>query len=398
MSPYMGPRIREADRVDKINEYLRTGNIETLKKERTLSFFYQRRFDSRLKEWENMFRKIENANVDNYHRYTVEWIKSLGCRQKPKEIEESFEIFMLKGTLIDQKNKTFEYPYSAAINFYNRLADIFYNLGLWYHFMNVMVKMSLLSVRWRSIFMDKSEEKRLKETKEFYGENYKPYHLPIMSYLDRFFFCACESMYYALGGYIGLDNFKLDNKVDSDTFVEKLSILSKAIDAGLDRIYVTNKNIGYTHDLKTKVDSEGELHCEDGPAFQSVWGEKGYCYHGIRLDERVIMHPEQLSAEEIISSGTLKIKNVMIEKYGLGKFVEEAGYIIVDEIKSDKKIYQLLSVDIKENEPVKVMKIVCLKTYKTKYLRVKHDIRTFEEAMSWSFGLRGMDLNFYSET
>lgn len=382
-------------KVKQINEYIQSDGKAEFNIETKGSGFFILRFDDRLKYWKDMLQKVENANEEKYKYYTEEWIKFMGCHQKTREISEEF--LSVKGEFYD-KNKNFVYPYSAAITFYNKLADVFYKLGIWYEFLNRMYETSFISIRHSSIFTYKTNGIYEKETITFYGDKFKKYHLPLTKKLDRFLICASECLFYALGGYSYLDNFPLDGKIDSDTYVKGLGILTKAIDAGLGAIYITEEEIGYSADCKVRINSKNELHCSDGPAVQNVDGRKGYYYNGIAVDEKVIMHPEQINPKEVLTASNRLIKEVMIEKMGLGKFVESINYFVLDELSNGNEVYQLIQVDIDELNPLIVMKVFCPSTKRAYYLRVPHNISTFKQALQWTFGNTSINYNMYIET
>ncbi|MFN3873840.1 MAG: DUF6745 domain-containing protein, partial [Ignavibacterium sp.] len=102
--------------------------------------------------------------------------------------------------------------------------------------------------------------------------------------------------------------------------------------------------------------------------------------------------------KEILSAQHPRIKEIMIERYGLGNLVEALGYIVLDEVKVEKFVYQLLSVDIEESAPIVVLKVTCPSTKKKYYLRVPSTYKKFQEALAWTFGIHSADLYRYFET
>lgn len=77
-------------------------------------------------------------------------------------------------------------------------------------------------------------------------------------------------------------------------------------------------------------DETGRLHCETGKALRYCddWGF--YCWHGVTVPEKVIMHPEQITLEEINSQTNIEVKRIMIERFGIGKYLEQSKATIVD--------------------------------------------------------------------
>ncbi len=110
------------------------------------------------------------------------------------------------------------------------------------------------------------------------------------------------------------------------------------------------------------------------------------------------MHTEKLTIEEILATRHPQLKEVMIEKYGLGNFVEAQDHTILDKVKVDGSVYQLISVDIREREKLVVLKVTCPSTKKKYYLRVPPRFRNFKDALAWTFNISTYDLDFYLET
>jgi hypothetical protein len=78
------------------------------------------------------------------------------------------------------------------------------------------------------------------------------------------------------------------------------------------------------------LDEQGRLHKEDGKAilFPDGWGV--YSWHGVRVPEIVIMRPQELTPEAIKQEGNIEVRRVMIERYGVGKYLKETGADVVD--------------------------------------------------------------------
>lgn len=386
-----------SERVKKINSYIQSGGRGELNLNPGDGRFFLMRFNDRLNMWINLFSKVENADLDNYKKYTEEWFNFFECRQTLKYIYDGMNWSVIEGSLYDNDKKFF-HPYTASINFYNILADVYYKLGIWNDFLLRMYNASFHTILRKSIFTQKTNGIDHKQILEFYGDKYQPYHLPVTMRLDRFFFCAVECMYYSLGGYSYLDNFQIDDNIDAETYVKSLSIISKAIDAGMEAVYINNNVVAFEAGSKIRIDSNNELHCPDGPAVQNIFGDRGYYYHGIPVSERIILHPESIHPKEIISAQNARLKEVMIEKFGLGRFIESTNHFVLDEVSNGKDVYQLIKVDIEEANPLVVMKVSCPSTKKAYYLRVPPNISNFKNALAWSFGVRADDFEFYSET
>jgi hypothetical protein len=83
-----------------------------------------------------------------------------------------------------------------------------------------------------------------------------------------------------------------------------------------------------------KVDDRNRPHCEDGPSHQWRDGWSIYHWHGVRIpDEQIyiIDHPNQITASAIDKESNQEIKRVMIERFGLHKYVQTGTKIHQDD-------------------------------------------------------------------
>jgi hypothetical protein len=135
------------------------------------------------------------------------------------------------------------------------------------------------------------------------------------------------------------------------------------------------------------VDQRLRLHHDQKMAicFESGWG--GWALRGVMVPESVIQN--EFGAVDIDQQANAEIRSVMIERFGLAKYILESG---AQEIHRDKfgVLYSKLLAGARE--PV-VMVQVTNKTpepdgsFRTYFLRVPPDIRTAKEAIAWTFGL-----------
>jgi hypothetical protein len=83
--------------------------------------------------------------------------------------------------------------------------------------------------------------------------------------------------------------------------------------------------------LELKLDDEGQLHNEDGPAVKYGGGFNVYAIGGVRLSEKVVMSPEELTIEEINSEVDMDVRSIMIERHGWHEFLAKINAKCVDE-------------------------------------------------------------------
>jgi hypothetical protein len=83
-----------------------------------------------------------------------------------------------------------------------------------------------------------------------------------------------------------------------------------------------------------KVDESNRPHCEDGPSHQWRDGWSVYHWHGFRLpDDKifVITHPEKITAELIDKEENAEVKRIMIERFGMDKYLSSGNAKLIDE-------------------------------------------------------------------
>lgn len=137
-------------------------------------------------------------------------------------------------------------------------------------------------------------------------------------------------------------------------------------------------------------DSEGRLHSATGPALAYSDGYKLYSWHGNRLPKKVIEHPEELSIEKILSQGNVEIRRIMIERFGVERFLEASKTEKVNE----DEYGVLYRMEFADDEPLVMVKVLNSTpesdgSHKSYFLRVPPTVITAHEAVAWTFRLDG---------
>lgn len=78
------------------------------------------------------------------------------------------------------------------------------------------------------------------------------------------------------------------------------------------------------------VESTRGLNREDGPAAVFGDGYRIYAVSGIAVAERVIMHPETITIDEIMATDNAEYRRVLILKMGPGEYLKKSGAVLVD--------------------------------------------------------------------
>ena len=199
------------------------------------------------------------------------------------------------------------------------------------------------------------------ELSKIYGDNLKPYHLPVFTSADFWFFCVSECLYYALGGYSYLSIFNLDEKLDSKSYIDSFKILFKAIDAGLGNFEVYKDIIIIKSVPKFKTNLDGQIHCDNGPALKNINGEYEYYYENVEVSEKIILQPKLITISDIRNEKNRSVRNVMIERYGSEKFLNDLKYEIIDSCSNEDGENQLLKVKLNFHKTGKVDEEIAMK-------------------------------------
>jgi hypothetical protein len=136
------------------------------------------------------------------------------------------------------------------------------------------------------------------------------------------------------------------------------------------------------------VDEHQRLHSTTGAALEFEDGWKLFALQGVPAPADLIYEPHLLTAKRIESERNVALRRVMIEIYGLGKYIQEIESGIVD--RNERGVLYL-----KQQPGDEAMAIVQVTnstpepdgTYKDYFLRVPPSMRTVDQAIAWTFGM-----------
>lgn len=156
----------------------------------------------------------------------------------------------------------------------------------------------------------------------------------------------------------------------------------------------------------------GRLHSPDSPA---VWWDSGshplYYWRGMRVKDYVIAEPQRITLKEIDGERNIEIRRVLIEKYGLQRFVQDSGAEAVDRVKrvefggglirSEGRMISLprglyggvlWRVVFRDDENLQMVQVINSTPEedgkdKNYFIRVPPTVSTVAEAVAWTFGL-----------
>ena len=77
-------------------------------------------------------------------------------------------------------------------------------------------------------------------------------------------------------------------------------------------------------------DEQNRAHCDNGPQLAWPDGWKSYSIHGVRAPGWIVEHPEQITVSAIDAEQNAEVRRVMIERYGVARYVADSEYDVVD--------------------------------------------------------------------
>ena len=134
-------------------------------------------------------------------------------------------------------------------------------------------------------------------------------------------------------------------------------------------------------------DAQNRLHCEDGPAldYTGTWGI--YAWHGSRVPKQVIMEPDTLTANDVLTHPNAEVSRIMLERMSLETFLWQAKPKILDQdIDGAQQPRTLYQIDT-PNDPeaaIVVCYVRCPSTGHTSLLRVPPTIGKCHDAIAWT--------------
>ncbi len=138
--------------------------------------------------------------------------------------------------------------------------------------------------------------------------------------------------------------------------------------------------------IRVELDAEGRPHAEDGPAL--VWADRTevYAWRG-RVVEADLVCLRPLTRGTIAAERDPDRQAVLVERYGLGRYLAESGAITVH-ADACGELYRLTQ----NGEPIVAVHVVNASpepdgTFRDFWLRVPPNVRTAREAVAWTFGL-----------
>lgn len=132
------------------------------------------------------------------------------------------------------------------------------------------------------------------------------------------------------------------------------------------------------------MDDQHRLHCEDGPAVLFRDGWSVHAVHGVRVPAWIVEKPDEITPAKIDAEDNAEIRRVMMDRYGIGRYVAESGAKVVDQCGADHALVglrgaRLLSRELPDHDRPAVV-VECVNStaepdgsFKTYHLSVNPD-------------------------
>lgn len=146
-------------------------------------------------------------------------------------------------------------------------------------------------------------------------------------------------------------------------------------------------------------DAVGRLHGETGPCAEFADGTEAYALQGVTVSGKCINDRANLTAEYIQSTRNVERRRVLIELFGVTRYIQECDAEIVnqDEFgtlyrKRMARDEHLVMVRVKNSTPEPDG------TFREYFLRVPPNMRTAREAIAWTFDMEADEYNPLKQT
>jgi hypothetical protein len=129
---------------------------------------------------------------------------------------------------------------------------------------------------------------------------------------------------------------------------------------------------------------DSRLHRENGPAVEYRDSTGLWFWNGVQVTEQTILRPQTFDSKEILKEQNSEVRRVMIERFGMNRFITEAGAKVIH--KHD--MGALYSIEL-PGDPDRVLRAVRVKdpsTDREYFLRVPPKIKRADDAVAWTFG------------
>jgi hypothetical protein len=107
---------------------------------------------------------------------------------------------------------------------------------------------------------------------------------------------------------------------------------------------------------------------------------------GVNVDRRIAFHPETIHVDEVLEEGNSERRRMLLDRYGYGRFIQDAQAEILDRDFDPGGERQLLRVKWEGDEDLVAMSCFCPSTGRQYIIRVPPTTPTCHNAAAWIAG------------
>ena len=109
-------------------------------------------------------------------------------------------------------------------------------------------------------------------------------------------------------------------------------------------------------------------------------------WRGVPIDHRIAFQPETIRVQEILAESNAESRRVLLERFGLERFLTEANAEVLDEDRDIGGERKLLRVPMEGDEDLVCLLVHCPSTGGRYTLRVPPTMKTCRQAVAWTAG------------
>jgi hypothetical protein len=107
---------------------------------------------------------------------------------------------------------------------------------------------------------------------------------------------------------------------------------------------------------------------------------------GVNVDRRIAFHPEEIRIDELLEERNAERRRVLLDRYGYGRFLQDAAADLLDSDVDPGGPRQLLRVKLPDDEDLVAMSCFCPSTARQYIIRVPPQTPTCRHAAAWIAG------------
>jgi hypothetical protein len=117
----------------------------------------------------------------------------------------------------------------------------------------------------------------------------------------------------------------------------------------------------------------------------------GLRWRGVPIQARIAFRPQSITVKEILSETNSELRRVLLERFGLERFLSKAKAEVLDEDRDFGGERKLLRVPMVGGEDLVCVLVLCPSTSRRYILRVPPTMRTCRQAVAWTAGFDNPD-------